>query len=183
MSTSSRSNESQCGRSHSSSFRSRATARTTSVSNRRWVKTSSARAWSTGVGSPSRCDDVGHGLGLLAHRFRERHFQVVADDGQHDPRHAPAGPHVEHLLLRLQKLGERQAIDQIAGDELLVIGVPRQIDLRVPIPEQFAVPLEQSDLRGRQFDLMAGENGGEGLIGGFKEGPMRVRMGLLSFDR
>ena len=139
---------------------SRATARTTSVLNRCWAKTSSARACEDRRGQSQPLDDVGQRFGLLADRFRERDFQVAAHDGQHHARHAPAGAHVEHFLVRLQKLGERQAIDQVAGNELLVIGVPREIDLRVPIPEQLAVPLEQRDLRLRQVDLMLGENGG-----------------------
>ena len=166
FSTSSRSKALQCGRNHSSSFFSRATARTTSVSNRCPARTSSARAWSTGVASPSWPTMSATRAGLLGHRFRERDLQVVAHDGQHHARHAPAGAHVEHLFLRSQELGERQAIDQVAGDELLVVGVPREIDLRVPIPEQFAVSLEQGDLRRRQFDFVPPQRGGQVVVGG-----------------
>ena len=71
----------------------------------------------------------------------------------------PPVPTSSTVLLRLEELGECQAIDQIAGDELLVVGVPRQIDLRVPIPEQLAVSFQQSDLRLRQFDLMPSQRG------------------------
>ena len=95
-------------------------------------------------GQPQPVDDLGQDAGLLGHRFGERDLQIIAHDGQHHAWHAPAGAHVEHLFLRLQELGECQAIDHVAGDELLVVGMPREIDLRIPIPEQFAIPLQQA---------------------------------------
>jgi len=84
-------------------------------------------------------------------------LQVLANYGQHDARHTPAGAYVEYHLLRLQELGEGQAVDQVAGDELLVSGVPRQVELGVPLPEQFAVAIQQSYLGRRQLDLMPGQ--------------------------
>ena len=62
---------------------------------------------------------------------------------------------------------ERQAIDDVAGDELLVVGVPREVELFVPAPQRVTVAVEQLDLLIGQFDMVPLERGGQGIGDGF----------------
>ena len=85
---------------------------------------------------------------------------ILAEDGQDDAGHAPAGSYVQDLLA-LSQNGENAAIDEVAADEFFVIRVPRQVELLVPLPEQAAILVQPGDLRLGQDDFMAPKRGGQ----------------------
>src|SRR6185295_9517219 len=68
-------------------------------------------------------------------------------------------------LFRVQQFGELDRVRQIAADEFLEIGVPREVDFLVPIPECAGVLFDERRLLRRQIDLVAGEGSGEGIRG------------------
>ena len=96
----------------------------------------------------------------------KRELQIGPHDGEHHPRHAAAGAHVEHFLALSQMGGELQRIDDIAADEFLVIGVPGQIELGVPVPEQTAVFVEQFKLLPGAGDGMTDKRSGQRVVTG-----------------
>ena len=118
-------------------------------------------------------DDRLDGLGLLGHRFAKLDRQIGPEDGQHHARHSAAGADVEHAVAGVEELFERLAVDDVAAGEFFVGGVPRQIELFVPIPEQPAVAVEVLDLVGGQVDLVPGQGGGQRVVFGL------VALGLV----
>ena len=114
--------------------------------------------------------DVGHRSGLLADRLAERNLQIVPQNGQHHSRNPPAGADVQHGLARAEKTGEGLAVDQVPADELLEIGMPGEVDLAVPIPQQPAILIEPGDLPLRKFDVVSLQGGGQIVVGGIHGG-------------
>ena len=56
-------------------------------------------------------------------------------------------------------MGKCQRGEHVPADEFLIVRVPRQVELGVPLPEQRAIAFQKLDLRGRQFDVMLGQDG------------------------
>ena len=110
-----------------------------------------------------RADDILDGSGLLAYRFGQSDVQVWSHDLQHEAGNTAACAHVEHALPLGDDLGEFQRVDQVASDELFVVGVPRQVQLRVPVPQQPTVPINAGDLLLRQLDIVV-EGRSQGVI-------------------
>ena len=56
---------------------------------------------------PQAVDDLASGLGLLGHRITQFDVQIGPYDHHHDPRHAAAGPQIEHFVsgLGIGKIG------------------------------------------------------------------------------
>ena len=98
---------------------------------------------------------------FLGHRIAQRHVEIGPQNRQHDPRHAAAGADIEHRFARLQKSLQPLAIDDIAGDEFFVVGMPGQIEPRIPIPKPLAIVVQQRNLVVGEFDAVPGKRGGQ----------------------
>ena len=129
-----------------------ATARTTSLSKLRSAEHLLGRRVMDRNVETQLADDRLHGLGLLGHRVAKFDRQIGPENRQHHARHSAAGADVEHAVAGIEKLFEGLAVDDVAADEFFVGGVPRQIELLVPVPQQPAIAVERVDLVGGQVD-------------------------------
>ena len=106
---------------------------------------------------------------FLATESHSATVEIGPQNRQHDARHAAAGPDIQHRFARFQKSLQPLAIDDIAGDEFFVVGMPGQIEPRVPIPKPLAVVVQQRDLIVGKFDAVPGKRGGR-IVGRVHDG-------------
>jgi len=105
------------------------------------------------------------GAGLFANAVAEGDTEIGANDGQDDAWDSAAGADVENFFPFAEVGGELQRIEQVAADEFFVVGVAGEVDLLVPVPEQAAVFIELLDVRRGEGEVVAGEGGGERVVG------------------
>lgn len=108
-------------------------------------------------------DDIGYGAGLLTDGIAERDVQVGADDGEDDAGDTSAGADIEDLFAFAKVACNNETVDDVTADEAVVVGVPCEVDLGVPLPERLGVAVEEGDLVVRQFDLVSGQCVGKGI--------------------
>ena len=73
-------------------------------------------------------------------------MHVGPNDRQHDARHATTGADVEDPIARLRVAFENSSVStRSRAYELLVVGVPRQVQLLIPLPHQSAILVDLRD--------------------------------------
>ena len=147
--------DAQCGFSHCSSFQSGPTA----TSDQHIINLMDQQVLGPGVMNSYgqlqlRRTIASTALHFLATDSHSSTYTSGRTTARITPGTPPPGPHIQHPLARLQQAYQLQAVHHVALHEPGVVGVAREVELLVPVPQELAVAIQAVDLVVWQTDRL-----------------------------